>query len=400
VVENAEILSEAKFLAKQHKKAIKAAKRQNDVHSKCAKKQLKDEKHAARKAMKEEKRNAKEASKKAIKPEVVMCTFSLPSPLSPPVPPVVVSLPVDISRHLEKPVVHRNVCCDGCEMFPLVGDRYKCATCRDFDLCSACEAKPGSHPPSHPLVKFKRPEIVEHEGVKCDGCGVYPITGDRFKCMVCPQYDMCQKCEEKRLHEMNHPLVKLRVELRTLPCALIKAVRVADAEEMNPESRAEEAKRQPEKDKEDSEKAAKKVEKKLQKEARRKEKEQKKALKREKAKNATEVRVVVPSPPSSSPIVAVEVSTPQAETKNPTPVANPMPEAKSVVPLVVPVAVPVTIPLALPVANQPVSLLAPELEAKLQTLSAMGFTDRQHTCSLLSRFDGNLQRVVEALLFV
>jgi len=60
------------------------------------------------------------------------------------------------------------------------------------------------------------------------------------------------------------------------------------------------------------------------------------------------------------------------------------------------------LPLALPVAtpDQPASLLAPALEAKLQTLSAMGFTDRQHTCMLLSRFDGDLQRVVEALLFV
>jgi len=328
-------------------------------------------------------------------------------------------------------------------MFPLVGDRYKCATCYNFDLCSTCEAKPGSHPISHPLVKFKRPEIVEHEGVKCDGCGVYPITGDRFKCMVCPQYDMCQQCEEKRLHDVNHPLVKLRVELRTLPRSLIRAVGVADeeAEVKVAKSPSEDAKRQSEKDA--SEKAARKAEKQQRKEARRQESEQKKAAKKA-AKSATEVRVVVPSLPSSSPIVAVEVITPQAESKtpvviSPTPVAiekvaatpvvrssasivapsvivgpvdevpaievvnsvvyeeknAPVPEAA--VPLAEPVAVPV-IPLALPVT--PVSLLAPELEAKLQTLSAMGFTDRQHTCLLLARFDGDLQRVVEALLFV
>jgi hypothetical protein len=38
------------------------------------------------------------------------------------------------------------VSCDGCSMSPLVGQRYSCATCGNYDLCSACEKKGHEHP--------------------------------------------------------------------------------------------------------------------------------------------------------------------------------------------------------------------------------------------------------------
>lgn len=33
-----------------------------------------------------------------------------------------------------------------------------------------------------------------HEGVKCDMCNKDNITGVRYKCMECPNYDMCENC--------------------------------------------------------------------------------------------------------------------------------------------------------------------------------------------------------------
>jgi len=280
--------------------------------------------------------------------------------------------------------VHRNVRCEGCNVFPIVGVRYKCDTCVDFDLCSACEALPSSHPKSHPLVMFKLPELQQHDGVKCDGCGMYPIEGPRFKCLVCPNFDLCRACEEKGLHPMAHPLAKMRVELNTLPPALIKAIRVAEADEKKPEP----APRVEAEQKDDSieKRLKKKADKELRKEARRREKELKKAIKKEKKAAAAAPVVVsesanVPTPLAVPPVVPLAAS--QLATSLPAP---------SLV-----LAIPINIPVAQPA---PVSRLAPDLEVKLQTLSAMGFTDRQHTCMLLSRFDGDLNRVIEALLYV
>jgi len=50
---------------------------------------------------------------------------------------------------------------------------------------------------------------VEHEGFECDGCEVNPIKGVRFKCSVCPDYDLCEGCEAKGLHA-EHPMLKIR----------------------------------------------------------------------------------------------------------------------------------------------------------------------------------------------
>jgi len=51
---------------------------------------------------------------------------------------------------------HKNVICDGCEQSPIVGIRYKCTVCPDYDLCAKCEAD-NKHPSSHIMLKFKRP---------------------------------------------------------------------------------------------------------------------------------------------------------------------------------------------------------------------------------------------------
>jgi len=49
---------------------------------------------------------------------------------------------------------HPNVTCDGCEM-PVVGFRYKCVQCPDYDLCGRCETK-GLHP-GHNLIRISAP---------------------------------------------------------------------------------------------------------------------------------------------------------------------------------------------------------------------------------------------------
>jgi len=41
-----------------------------------------------------------------------------------------------------------------------------------------------------------------------------PIQGIRYKCTVCPDYDLCTSCEQKNLHPRSHPLIKLKVPMQ------------------------------------------------------------------------------------------------------------------------------------------------------------------------------------------
>ena len=51
---------------------------------------------------------------------------------------------------------HRGVCCDNCDKSDFSGFRYKCVVCPDFDLCGVCEAQ-GAHP-GHNMVRIATPE--------------------------------------------------------------------------------------------------------------------------------------------------------------------------------------------------------------------------------------------------
>ncbi|XP_077073362.1 sequestosome-1 [Siphateles boraxobius] len=56
----------------------------------------------------------------------------------------------------------------------------------------------GPHPQHPPLV---------HPGVTCDGCEG-PVLGTRFKCTSCPDYDLCSSCQSKGLHT-EHALLPI-----------------------------------------------------------------------------------------------------------------------------------------------------------------------------------------------
>merc|ERR1711879_678332 len=81
-------------------------------------------------------------------------------------------------------VVHTNVTCDGCGQEGIVGTRYKCTVCEDFDLCENCEPH---HDRSHPMIKINEPltqmhapgmwEFLKATGREGHGCG-----GRRGRC--------------------------------------------------------------------------------------------------------------------------------------------------------------------------------------------------------------------------
>ena len=50
--------------------------------------------------------------------------------------------------------------------------------------------------------------MLVHAHVKCDSCLCNPIIGTRYKCSVCPNFDICAKCENINNHE--HPFLKIK----------------------------------------------------------------------------------------------------------------------------------------------------------------------------------------------
>jgi len=126
-------------------------------------------------------------------------------------------------QKVQKGPIHFNVLCDGCKMNPIRGNRYKCKGCPDFDFCENCYQK-NKDTHGHEFKKIEKlgiPNILEfkkkdyckkdnvHIGVKCNECGSDPITGCRFKCSICKNYNLCEDCEERSGCKHGHPLIKI-----------------------------------------------------------------------------------------------------------------------------------------------------------------------------------------------
>lgn len=60
-----------------------------------------------------------------------------------------------------------------------------------------------------------------HKTVKCDGCGVFPIVGVRYKCCECFNFDLCDKCERTLDHP--HNFVKIKKVCQECPKSFTKA---------------------------------------------------------------------------------------------------------------------------------------------------------------------------------
>ena len=50
-----------------------------------------------------------------------------------------------------------------------------------------------------------------HTGIKCQKCFTEPIIGNRYKCSVCKNYNLCEKCENENCESMEHPHIFLKL---------------------------------------------------------------------------------------------------------------------------------------------------------------------------------------------
>jgi len=66
--------------------------------------------------------------------------------------------------------------------------------------------------PSLDLTKLSlnAKSMAAQHWITCDGCGAHPLKGDRWRCLSCTTYDLCQTCREEDIHSHH------RFEL--IPC--------------------------------------------------------------------------------------------------------------------------------------------------------------------------------------
>lgn len=85
--------------------------------------------------------------------------------------------------------VHASVCCDGCEQSPILGPRYRCGACHDYDLCGSCHRQRCAGHPEHdawvriPSRVYADVVSVGHDGASPpDGCFAVPMQGGSHAC--------------------------------------------------------------------------------------------------------------------------------------------------------------------------------------------------------------------------
>lgn len=73
------------------------------------------------------------------------------------------------SESSEEKAIHHGYICDGCQMGTIIGNRYKCTICDDFDYCDACEEK-FREQHKHPFLKIYNPTMAPIS-IKCSLSG-------------------------------------------------------------------------------------------------------------------------------------------------------------------------------------------------------------------------------------
>ena len=49
-----------------------------------------------------------------------------------------------------------------------------------------------------------------HPGIFCSNCGMKNIIGIRYKCTMCPNFNLCENCEANTEHDDTHVLLKIK----------------------------------------------------------------------------------------------------------------------------------------------------------------------------------------------
>ncbi|WFD35302.1 hypothetical protein MCUN1_002153 [Malassezia cuniculi] len=113
----------------------------------------------------------------------------------------------------------RNTCriCDA----DIASKRLRCLTCPNWEACLGCAERLAEEHPDHKFVPLdaavadaKPASWKEHPGVHCSRCSL-AIVGPRFRCTICDDFDLCADCEalpvdtHAQSHGAHHILGKI-----------------------------------------------------------------------------------------------------------------------------------------------------------------------------------------------
>eukprot|EP00960_Hanusia_phi_P070531 767330-Hanusia_phi.AAC.5 len=68
----------------------------------------------------------------------------------------------EVDDDTEGNVTHSSVQCDGCVKFPLVGHRFRCSVCKDYDLCEGCYWDDVHAEEGHTFYVIRKPGAKRH----------------------------------------------------------------------------------------------------------------------------------------------------------------------------------------------------------------------------------------------
>ena len=139
-------------------------------------------------------------------------------------------------------IIHHGITCNYCGgKKPIVGMRYKCGHCLDFNICSNSHCikqheeefmnhiliaipKPLPYGPSKAPESLKKILLMPmklnygqdvHTGIECDHCGVKNFKGVRYLCANCDYFNLCENCykEQNYVHKKTHVFLRLSLSL-------------------------------------------------------------------------------------------------------------------------------------------------------------------------------------------
>lgn len=63
-------------------------------------------------------------------------------------------------------------------------------------------------------AEFPQQNLATHHGISCDGCDMSPIVGVRYKSVLRADYDLCEECEKE--HDPKDPLIKIKTPIQEM----------------------------------------------------------------------------------------------------------------------------------------------------------------------------------------